>query len=167
MQKAIVDKLMDFCELHGAQIAEEWYKALSTNPRTVSWRQMPKESSLRHVNTLYENMEKMFFADDCYKAVEHALDVGGFVEEFYARGIPLEEVVYGLILARRHIWLYADAQALFDLNMTDMYNYVNSTNRILLVFDYATYITTRKYRELATRIGKPPQAGFSRQLPLS
>jgi hypothetical protein len=154
MQKAIVDKLMDFCELHGEKIAEQWYKAFNTNPRTVSCQKLPKAACLRHVMTLYQNMESMFFADDCYKAVEHVLDAGGFVEEFYARGIPLEEVVYALILARRHIWLYAEEQALFDLNMTDMYNYVNSTNRILLVFDYATYITTRKYRELALRICK-------------
>jgi hypothetical protein len=154
MQKAIVDKLMDFCELHGEKIAEHWYKALSTNPRTFAFRKLPKDACLRHVMTIYTNMEHMFFAEDCYKAVEHVLDVGGFVEDFFARGIPIEEVIYALILARRHIWLYADAQALFDLNMTDMYNYVNSTNRILLVFDYATYITTRKYREMEARLVK-------------
>ena len=157
MQKAIVDKLMDFCEAHAEKISEQWYKAVSTNPRTESCRHLPKETCLRHVNTLYQNMEKMFFAEDCYKEVERVLDVGGFVEEFFARGIPLQEVVYALILARRHIWLYAESQALFDLNTTDMYNYVNSTNRILLVFDYATYLTVRKYNELTSKLYKLPQ----------
>jgi hypothetical protein len=154
MQKAIVDKLMDFCELHAEQIAEQWYKALSTNPRTVTCRKLSREGCLRHAMYIYQNIEQMFFADDCYKAVEHVLDVGGFVEDFYARGIPLEELVYTLILLRRHIWLYADSQALFNLDVSDMYNAVNSTTRILLVFDYATYIAARKYRELAARAGR-------------
>jgi len=154
MQKAIIDKLMDFCQFNGEQIAELWYKALSTNPKTASFHKMSKEGCIRHALTMYKNMEHMFFSEDCNKAVEHVLDVGSFVEDFYARGIPVEEVVYALILMRRHIWLYADIQALFDLNVNDMYNAVNSINRILLVFDYATYVTTRKYRELTIKTGK-------------
>jgi hypothetical protein len=154
MQKAIVDKLMDFCQINGEQIAELWYKAISTNPKTASFRKMSREGCILHALTLYKNIEQMFFSDDCYKTVARVLDVGGFVEDFYARGIPVEEVVYALILMRRHIWLYADGQALFNLDVCDMYNYVNSTNRILLVFDYATYITTSKYREFAAKTGK-------------
>lgn len=153
MQKAVVDKLMDFCQFNGGQIAELWYKALSTNPKTANFCKMSKEGCIRHALIMYKNMVEMFFAEDCYKAVERVLDVSGFVEDVYARGIPAEEVVYALILMRRHIWLYAESQALFDLNVSDMYNCVNSVNRILLVFDYANYITTRKYRELRGKTG--------------
>ena len=30
-----------------------------------------------------------------------------------AKEIPLEEAIYALIMMRRHLWLYADFQALF------------------------------------------------------
>jgi len=154
MPKAILDKLMDFCEFHAEQIAEQWYKALSTNPRTINCRKLSRDSCLRHALYIYQNVEKAFLADDCYQEVEHILEVGGFVEFFYARGIPLEEMIYTLILLRRHIWLYADSQALFNLDVSDMYNAINSTTRILLVFDYATYIAAHKYNELSAKKGR-------------
>jgi hypothetical protein len=152
--KTITDKLMDFCEYHADQIAEEWYKALSTNARTATCRKLSKEGCLRHATYIYHHLAQMFFAQDCYKEVEHVLDVCGFIEDCYARGIPLEELIYTLILLRRHIWLYADSQALFNLNVNDMYNAIDSTTRVLLVFDYATYVAVRKYRELAARAVK-------------
>jgi hypothetical protein len=149
MRAAIIDKLMDFCEQNAAQIAEQWYKSLSTNPRTTNCLKLSKDGCIRHAMNIYRNMKEMFFAKDCYKAVEHILDVGGFVEDFFARGIPPEEVVYALILMRRHIWLYADSQALFNLDTNDMYNAVACTTRVLLVFDYATYLVVKKYPVLA------------------
>ncbi len=148
MPKVIVDKLMDLCHDHAEQIAEQWYKSLTTNVRTADCTKLPREGAIRHAVDMYKNMGKMYFAEDCFKAVEQVLDSGGLVEDFFARGISLEENIYALILMRRHIWLYADFQALFNLNVNDMYNAVDSLNRVLLVFDYATYITAAKYHQL-------------------
>jgi hypothetical protein len=149
MQRLVVDKLIDFCENHADKIAEQWYKALSTNARTTSFRKLSRDGCVRHAMTFYKNMRSLFLADNCFEAVRQIMDVNGFVEDFFARGIPPEEVVYALVMMRRHIWLYAESQALFNMDVVDMYNAVNSTTRILLIFDYATYLTVKEYPELA------------------
>jgi hypothetical protein len=95
----------------------------------------------------------MYFADNCFETVEHTLDVSGFAEDFFARGIPLEEVLYAVVLLRRHLWLYADSQAVFSSSVMDMYNALDSINRVTLVFDYVLFVTARKYGEMAAKRG--------------
>jgi hypothetical protein len=152
MAKVLTDRLMDMSQRHAEEMAEIWYKSLSTNQRTKSFLAMPKAACMRHAVTIYKSLADMYFAEDCFKAVENILDVSGFAEDFYARGIPLEEVFYALVLLRRHIWLFAESEAIF--NDTDMYNALDGINRVLLVFDYAGYIVARKYREFAARASR-------------
>lgn len=151
MRQVMADRLIDLCERHADEIAEQWYKALSTNPRTISYSLMTKPGALRHATSIYKNLGNMYLAENCYQAVEHVLDVSGFAEDFFARGIPLEEVIYALVLMRRHIWLYAETQALYEMALNDMFEAVTNINRVLLVFDYASYIVSRKYREMASK----------------
>jgi hypothetical protein len=149
MAKAPADRLMGMCKGHAEEIAELWYKAFSTNPKTTSYKLISKEGAIRHAINFYQNLGEMYFAEDCYKAVEHFLDVDGFVEDFAFRGFSIEETIYTLILIRRHIWLFADAQALYDSVTVDMFFALESVNRITLIFDYAIYTVAKKYKEFA------------------
>jgi hypothetical protein len=149
MERAPADRLMNMCEKHAGEISELWYKAISSNARTPSFKLMSKEGALRHASAFYSHLGEMYFAKDCFVAVRHILDVDGFVEDFFTRGIPLEEVLYTLIVLRRHIWTFADSQALYNPIIVDMYSAVESLNRIILIFDYAAYIVAKRYGELA------------------
>ena len=149
-QKALADRLMDLCDQNAEQIAEQWYKSLITNPRTHTFRSNPKESCIRHAVFLFKNLRRMYFADNPYEDVIHILDATGYAEEQYGRSIPLAEAIYALILVRRHIWLYAESSALFN-TASDMYPALQSTNRILLLFDYAIYMVIQKYEKMSNR----------------
>lgn len=149
MVKAPADRLMDMCQSHADELAELWYKAFSTKPKTTSYKLMSKDGAKRHAITFYKHLGEMYFAEDCYKAVEHILDVDGFVEDFFLRGIPIEEVLYTIVLLRRHIWTFADSQALYNSVIIDMYCALESVNRVTLIFDYATYIVAKKYKNFA------------------
>jgi hypothetical protein len=154
MQRVMADRLIDLCERHADEIAEQWHSALSANPRTTSCNLMSKAGALRHATSIYKNLGKMYLAENCYQAVEHVLDANGFAEDFYARGIPPEEVIYALVLMRRHIWLHAETQALYEMALNDMFEAVTNINRVLLIFDYASYIISHRYRELAAKTRK-------------
>jgi hypothetical protein len=147
MAKAFADKLIDMCEHHAGQMAEQWYQSLIANPRTNSFNAIAKESCQRHAIYIYKHLGQMYFAENCYQAVAHHLDVSGFVEDHFARGIRLEEVIYALIIMRRQIWLHSEQEALYNIP-EDMYELVQSTNRILLVFDYAFYIVISRYADI-------------------
>lgn len=154
MPQAATDRLMNMCQKQAAQIAEQWYKALGENERTASFSVVPKEAAIRHAVAIFKNIGPMYFADNAYKAVEHMLNVEGIVEDCYARSIPLEQLLYALILLRRYIWLTAERQAVFELSLNDIYEEVQGINRVLLIFDYISYIAARRYRELSTKKGR-------------
>jgi hypothetical protein len=92
----------------------------------------------------------MYFADNPFQEVQRVMDATGYAEEMFSRRIPLAEAVYALILMRRYVWLYAESSALFDTGL-DMYAALQSTNRILLLFDYAVYTVIDKYDKMARR----------------
>jgi hypothetical protein len=145
MRSALADKLMQFSSSHSNKIAEQWYQALSTNTRTRAYSAMPRDACIRHAECIYKNLEKMYFAENPEIAVIHMLDVDGFVEDHYARSIPLEQVIYAIILLRRHLWLHAEIEALYD-GVEDLLQMVENINRVLLVFDYLIFIVSNKYR---------------------
>ena len=146
-QKALSDRLMDLYSLNAEHIAEQWHRALIKSPRTPSFSCNPKESCLRHATFLYKKLGRMYFTDKPYQEVMSVLDASGYAEELYGRGIPLAEAVYALILMRRHVWLYAETSSLYN-TASDMYLVMQSTNRILLLFDYAVYIVIEKYDKM-------------------
>jgi hypothetical protein len=149
MAQASADRLMDMCRTHAETIAVLWYKAFSTNAKTKASNLMSKEGAMRHAITFYKQLKEMYFAEDCFKAVERVMDIDGFVEDFFIRGIPIEELLYAIVMLRRHIWTFADEQALYNPDIVDMYSALDSINRVILIFDYASYIVARKYREFA------------------
>jgi hypothetical protein len=153
-QKAFADRLMDFCDQKAEQIAEQWYKSLITNPRTISCRSTPKEGCIRHATFIYKNMKRMYFSDDPYEEVKKVIDSSGWAEEQYSRRIPLSEAVYSLILLRRHVWLYAESSALFN-TANEMYSVLQSTNRNLLIYDYMTYVIVQKYEKFVKQVVFP------------
>jgi hypothetical protein len=148
MKTALADRLMQFCANYSSQIAEQWYKALSNNTRTQAYSSMHKESCLRHAEFIYKNLGNFYFSEKPESVLAHMLDIDGFVEDHYARNIPLEQVIYAIILLRRHLWIYAESQALYN-GEDDMMQMVENLNRVLLVFDYLIFIAASKYRSIS------------------
>jgi hypothetical protein len=62
-------------------------------------------------------------------------------------GIPAKETIYALILMRRHIWLYAEFQAIFT-SAIDQMQALDTMGRTILLFDYASYEVTKEYQKL-------------------
>jgi hypothetical protein len=153
MRRPLADRLINLCVRNAEQIAEHWYQALTVNSRTQSYNSVAKATCLRLANSMYKNLGNMYFAENTFQAVEQNLDMAGFAEDQFARSIPLEEVIYALILMRREIWFHSEQQSLFNIP-EDMYELVVSVNRVLLLFDYTTYIVATKYRDMSGKVGK-------------
>jgi hypothetical protein len=150
LQKALSDRLMDMCSQHAEHIAAQWYQSLMSNSRTPSFSCNPKESCLRHAVFIYRNLKRMYFSEHPYQEVARMLDTTGYAEEQFGRKIPLAEAVYALILMRRFVWLYAESSDMANTS-SEMYPALQSTNRILLLFDYAVIIVIEKYEKMAKR----------------
>ena len=149
-QKALSDRLMDLCSQHADEIAEQWLQSILKNSHTSTFVCNPRESCLRHASFIYKNLRRMYFAENPYKEVLSIMDATGYAEEQYSRRVPLSQAVYALIMMRRYVWLYAETSDLFNTT-SDMYLVLQSSNRILLLFDYAVYIVIEKYEKMAKK----------------
>jgi hypothetical protein len=141
----IADKLMDLCFRSSGEIAEHWYKSVSTSPRTPAFHALPKDLLIRQASTFFKNMKTMYFAENAVDEVHQLLDKMGYVEALIAKDVPLAEIIYALILMRRHIWLYADTQCIFSDTPMDIFQQSESINRVVLVFDYIVFLVVQKY----------------------
>ena len=145
MYRVFADKLLDFAERHAEEIARQWCKSVRTSPRTLSYHSIPEKECFPQAVLIYKNLRRMYFSEEPYR--EASAHFGQYAEARHAEGIPLHEAIYALIMMRRHVWVFAEFQALF-IKAADLYHAVESINRVVLIFDYAVYIVAQKYQEL-------------------
>jgi hypothetical protein len=148
---ALADKLLDVSRKHATEISELWHKAISTNSRTPSYNKLDKGTLVDQAASFYKNLKQLYFTEDAYPEVERFLAAMRYAEYAFENSVPLHEAVYALIIMRRHIWLFAEAQAILYNTPLEIYQALESVNRTILLFDYAIYIVTRRYDELARK----------------
>ncbi len=142
---AFADKLLEVSERHADKIAEQWCKAVKTNPHTP-WFQSAKHADCNSFAVdFYKNFRNVYFDEKPYKKLEKYF--ANYAEESFQKGIPMEEAIYALVMMRRHLWLYADFQALF-MTALDAHRAVETLNRTIRVFDQGVFNIIRRYREL-------------------
>lgn len=144
--KAFADKLIEVLENHTKEISGQWGKAVSTNPRTPSFHSLNPDQYVPHAVRFYENIRKLYFSKRPH--TEETRYFLNFAEEMHGAGVPLNEVIYALMLMRRQIWLFADFNLLF-ITTLDMHMAVESINRTILMFDHVIQSVAKRYDELA------------------
>jgi hypothetical protein len=142
---AYADKLLEVTERHADKIADQWCRAVRSNPHTPWFQAQKAEDCSSFALDFYKNFRDVYFDEKPYKKLEKYF--GNYAEENFRKKIPLEEAIYALIMMRRHLWLYADFQALF-LTALDAHRAVETLNRTIRVFDQGVFIIIKRYREL-------------------
>ncbi|NPV06201.1 MAG: hypothetical protein HPY67_15920 [Syntrophaceae bacterium] len=142
---AFADKLLEVTERHAEEIAAQWCKAVRTNPHTPWFHVQQSESCTAFALDFYRNFRVVYFDEKPYKKLEKYF--ADYAEECFRRGVPMEEAIYALIMMRRHIWLFAEFQALF-VTAVDAHRAVETLNRTIRVFDQGIFVIIRRYGEL-------------------
>jgi hypothetical protein len=138
-------KLIELTEKNSEVIAQQWYNNVKMNPKTPAYHSMPESKAIRQATTFYSNFHKLFFTDNPFEEANALFS--RFGEERYQEHLPLPQVIYALILMRRHLWLFAEYQATF-ITPVEMQQAAESLSRTILMFDYAMYVVIMKYDEL-------------------
>ena len=154
-QRALADKLMDLSKNHSKEIIQQWYRALITNPRTLSFRKIPKETLLSKAESFLASLKQMYFSENPHEEVQRFWERSGYMEYTRSLHIPLHENVYSMIMMRRQIWLYANNQAMFNTSL-DMWQALDSINRTILLFDYSVVILAKFYADQEAGTPIPP-----------
>ena len=143
--KAFTAKLVDLTQKNAEEIARQWAKDVKTNAKTRSYHGAPEDKIIRQARDFYNNFQMMFFNESPYEQAKDFFDK--YAEERYKEDIPLHEALYALILMRRHMWLYAEFQSLFNVEV-DHRQAVESLSRSMLMFDYIMYVVSMKFSKM-------------------
>lgn len=137
-------KLLDIAEQNAEEIAEHWAMEVKKNKRTTHYQNINKEKLIVYAVDFYRNLRKLLVPED---RLEFTLEYfRKYAKKCHKIGIPLQESIYGLVLMRRHMWLYADFQAVF-INALEHNQAIDGIMRIMLMIDYAVYEITQYYLE--------------------
>jgi len=143
----LADRLAHVTESHAREIAEQWAKAVRKNPKTPSFHDIPEEYCILHAKDFYENFVKVYFEEKPYPALEEFFT--RYAEARFKEGIPLPETIHALLMLRRHMWLFADSQAIF-ISIIDQHQAVETINQTIRVFDQGIYLIIKRYEELSS-----------------
>ena len=135
-------KLLDVTEQNAEEIAEHWAIDVQKNKRTTSYQNIKKEKLIIYAVDFYRNLRKLLASDNRVEITQEYFKK--YAEKCHKIGLPLQEAIYGLILMRRHMWLYAEFQAIF-IDALEHNQAIDSIMRIMLMMDYAVYEITQYY----------------------
>lgn len=137
-------KLLDVLESNIDEIATHWLADVKKNKRTVHYQTIADEKLMLHAIKFYSQLRNMLMAPNRYERAQEFFM--HYARTCHENGIPLHEAIYALNMMRRHMWLYADFQAIF-INALEHNQAIDSVMRIMLLIDYAVYEITQYYQD--------------------
>lgn len=139
-------KLLDIAEQNAEEIAEHWAMEVQKNKRTTHYQSIKREKLVIYAVDFYRNLRKLLVPEDRMEITQEYFRK--YAKKCYEIGLPLQEAIYGLVLMRRHMWLYADFQAIF-IDALEHNQAIDGIMRVMLMMDYAIYEITQYYLESA------------------
>jgi hypothetical protein len=126
------------------EIAGHWAADVKKNKRTVHYKDIADEKLVLQAIKFYSQLRNMLVVPNRYdKAQEFFMH---YARTCYENGVPLHESIYALNMMRRHMWLYAEFQAIF-INAIEHHQAIDSVMRIMLLIDHAVYEITQYYQD--------------------
>jgi hypothetical protein len=137
-------KLIDLTEHNADKIAGQWFGDVKKNPKTPSYHDLPENKAVPMAIEFYQRFRSLFEAEKPFEQAKKVFVL--YADECFEKEIPLQEAIYALTLMRRHMWLFAEFQALFTTAI-EQRQAIESLNRTILLFDYAIYVITNRYQD--------------------
>lgn len=138
-------KLLDLMANSSEAIAKLWAKDVIKNSRTPYYHAKDEDKIIPQAADFYRKLSGVYTLKDPFPAIKNFMN--RFAEDRFKEGVPLHETLYAVILMRRHIWLYAEFQAIF-VTIIEQHQALDSQTRTILMFDYIAYALTEKYVSL-------------------
>jgi len=136
--------LMKQIETHAEQLAERVIEAVRTNPRTKFLRDVSEEELRRRFFDLFQNLGRWLSE----KGDEEIEAIYGEIGRRQCReGVPLNELVYALILVKQHLWDYIDKNVVPD-SEGNLYREELVARMMARFFDRAMYHSVKGYEEV-------------------
>lgn len=153
-------RLIALIESHAEQLTQTSIDQLRNNPRTKSYRQLSPTELYKRVYDVYRDLGVWLLekTDDAIQSRYNELGQRRFWEH-----IPLDEILWGMVLSKRHLRNYLAAWAPAD-SAVELYRLREFDNLVAQFFDRAMCYTAEGYEHARTEAesGSPRQGEPSR-----
>ncbi len=145
MKRIISDKLVNLIEDNAERVAQKWYSVVRTHAATPTYHSLSEKECLYQAKSIYRQLGHLLDYETPREELNQYLI--GFAESRLDEGLPLSEVIYALILMRRHLWLFAEQESMEEYNALGLHRALEFNNRVILIFDRAIHIAAQRYEK--------------------
>jgi hypothetical protein len=141
----ISQKLVELIERHADELTKDWLHDVHKNSGMPTCRNCETEKLFDQTFSVFDQLSKWISRDERTKA-DISRTYLALGRQRRAEGIPLSEVLQGLILAKRRLWLKVLSDGILDTAL-GLHQALELNNRVVLFFDRAIFYTTVGYEE--------------------
>ncbi len=131
-------------EMRADKVAKLWLKEVKQSKYTPTFHHYPEDLLFERAMAVYERLGYWLSPETQKEEIRHFYINHG--QSRYREGFRLEEVIMGLILLKRYLWLEVISEGLTQTNL-ELYQTLELNNQVVLYFDRAIYYTTIGYME--------------------
>jgi hypothetical protein len=148
-------QLINIVECHADKLTRDTVQNLQTNPRTPSYNKLSYSELTYRVNEIYQNLSR-WLCDKTDPVIRSWYSELG--EKRFKEGIPIQEVLWALVLTKHQLTDYLDAYALADSAM-ELYRQQELDRFVGRFFDRATCYAAEGYAHAANLNGRQNEGG--------
>jgi len=141
------NRFVQLIEENHQQLTEIFMNDLLKHPETKAYRTADRDAIYQASVVMYKDLSLWVSRSFPKEKIEERYVKCG--RERFEMGIPIDQVMKGLILQRRHIWLFV-MNRMYD-DKTDYMEALELNNRVTLYFDRAMLAALRGYMDMKNR----------------
>jgi hypothetical protein len=143
----LLNRFVKLIEENYAELTEVFMNDLMKHPETTAYRTADRDMIYNAAKVMYKDLSQWISREFSRQKIEERYLKFG--KERFEMGIPIQQVMKGLILQRRHIWLFV-MNKMYD-DKTDYMEALELNNRVTLYFDRAMLAALKGYMEMMNR----------------
>ena len=143
----LFNKFVQLIEENHEQLTEIFMNDLLKHPETTAYRGADRDTIYQSSVIMYKDLSMWISREFSKQKIEERYVKLG--RERFDMGIPIQQVLKGLILQRRHIWLFV-MNRMYD-DKTDYMEALELNNRVTLYFDRAILAVLKGYMDMMNR----------------
>ncbi|HEN20453.1 MAG: hypothetical protein JXA35_04030 [Deltaproteobacteria bacterium] len=142
------DKLMTETERNAEEISRQACKHLRESAKTPWYHSLSEQECFYRSREFFQNLRRIYFCKPPYTEMFEYFEQ--FAVKRYREGVPLEEVIYKLVILRRQMWIITESKSLVVTGL-DLQKSVESINKMIRIFDQGIWAVIKKYGELDSK----------------
>jgi hypothetical protein len=140
-------RFIKMIETRADKVAKLWLKEVRQSRYTPTYHRFNEEELFTRAMAVYERLGYWLSPETQKEEIRYYyLNLG---KQRYQEGFGVDEIVMGLILLKRYLWLEVLSEGLTQTNL-ELYQALELNNQVVLYFDRAIYYTVVGYMEEMT-----------------